>query len=278
MRRFSPAAFLSLVAVSSLWAGTASSVSSTTAADPHAGSDPADLAKQLANPISSLISLPLQANWDFGIGVNDATRFTLNVQPVIPVELNDDWNLIIRTILPVIDAESPAPGIDDASGLGDIVQSFFFSPQAPVGGWILGAGPVFLWPTATDDLLGSEKWGGGPTLVALRQEGPWTYGALLNHIWSVAGDGDRSDVSATFLQPFLSYITPTKTTLTLNSESTYDWENQQWTVPVNLVVSQLVKVGKHPLQISLGGRYYAETPEGGPQWGIRAVVTLLFPK
>ena len=130
-----------------------------------------DLAKQLANPVASLISVPFQANWDFGIGVNDATRFTLNVQPVIPLSVNDDWNLIIRTILPVIDAESPAPGIDDASGLGDTVQSFFFSPKEPVGGWILAAGPVALWPTATDDLLGGEKWGAGPTGLALKQSG-----------------------------------------------------------------------------------------------------------
>src|SRR6187399_3172995 len=125
--------------------------------------DAAELAKQLNNPVASLISVPLQANWDFGLGVNDATRFTLNVQPVIPISLNEDVNLIIRTILPVIDAESPAPGIADASGLGDTTQSFFFSPKHPVGGWILAAGPVILWPTATDDLLGSEKWGFGPT-------------------------------------------------------------------------------------------------------------------
>ena len=137
---------------------------------------------------------------------------------------------------------------------------------------------MFLWPTATDDLLGAGKWGVGPTAVVLRQEGPWTYGALVNHIGSVAGDDDRSDVSATFLQPFLSYITPTRTTLTLNSESTYDWERGQWTVPINLLVSQLLKVGRMPVQLSLGGRYYAESPEGGPEWGLRAAVTLLFPK
>lgn len=237
-----------------------------------------DLAKQLANPVASLISVPFQANWDFGIGVNDATRFTLNIQPVIPLSLNDDWNLIIRTILPVIDAESPAPGIGDASGLGDTVQSFFFSPKAPVGGWILAIGPVALWPTATDTQLGGGQWGAGPTALALKQAGPWTYGALVNHIWSYAGDGDRADISATFLQPFVSYITRTKTTISINAESTYDWEREQWTVPLNFVVSQLFKVGSQPVQAFVGGRYYVESPDGGPEWGVRAGFTLLFPK
>jgi len=276
-----PAFLLSLapwlpMAVPSAMAGTVSVPSPSAAAAPAGGE--VDLAKQLANPVASLISVPFQANWDFGIGVNDATRFTLNVQPVIPLSLNDDWNLIIRTILPVIDAESPAPGIADASGLGDVVQSFFFSPKEPVNGWILAAGPVALWPTATDSQLGSEKWGLGPTGLALKQSGPWTYGVLANHLWSIAGDDSRDAVNATFLQPFCSYITSTKTTFTLNLESTYDWTHEQWSVPVNAVVSQLFKVGGQPMQAFVGARYYAEGPKGGPEWGIRAGLVLLFPK
>lgn len=238
----------------------------------------ADLAKQLVNPVASLISVPFQGNMDFGIGPNDASRFTLNIQPVIPLSLNDDWNLIIRTILPVIDAESPAPGIEDVSGLGDTVQSFFFSPKAPVGGWILAAGPVALWPTATDNLLGGEKWGAGPTGLALRQQGPWTVGLLANHLWSYAGEEDRAEVNASFLQPFASYITATKTTFSLSSESTYDWTRDQWLVPVNFTVSQIFKLGGQPLQAFVGGRYYLESPDGGPEWGLRFGITMLFPK
>lgn len=255
----------------SLW-----SLVSSTALSQEAAAD--DLAKQLANPVASLISVPFQANWDFGIGMNDATRFTLNVQPVIPLSLNEDWNLIIRTILPVIDAESPAPGIEDAFGLGDTVQSFFFSPKNPVNGWILAVGPVALWPTATDSQLGSGQWGAGPTALALKQTGPWTYGALVNHLWSYAGDDDRGAVNATFLQPFASYITRTKTTFTINAESTYDWEHGQWNVPLNFIVSQLFKLGGQPVQAFVGGRCYLEGPEGGPEWGVRAGFTLLFPK
>jgi hypothetical protein len=253
-------------------------LSSTGASTPEATNSADDLVKQLANPVASLISMPFQANWDFGIGVNDATRFTMNIQPVVPLSLNDDWNLIIRTILPVIDAESPAPGIDDASGLGDTLQSFFFSPKQPVGGWVLAAGPVILFPTATGSLLGSEQWGAGPTALALKQSGPWTFGLLANHVWSFAGDQGRDEVNATFLQPFCAYITKTKTTFSLNMESSYDWAHEQWAAPVNFVISQLFKVGSQPLQAFVGGRYHVESPEGGPEWGIRAGFTLLFPR
>ena len=237
----------------------------------------AELAKKLQNPVANLISVPIQNNWDFGIGSANAMRYTANIQPVIPMSVSHDWNLIVRTILPVIYAESSVAGGRDAWGLGDVVQSFFLSPKEPVGGWILAGGPVFLWPTASDSSLGSGKWGAGPTVVALRQQNGWTYGALANHIWSYAGWGNR-EVSATFLQPFVSYTTKTYTTFTLNTESTYDWASHQWTVPANLIVSQMLKIGKQPVQFSLGGRYYAEKPDGGPDWGLRFAVTLLFPK
>jgi hypothetical protein len=237
----------------------------------------AELAKKLANPVASLVSVPFQANYDFGIGVNDVERFTLNFQPVIPISINDDWNLIVRTILPIIDAPSPAPGISSASGLGDTLQSFFFSPKEPINGWILAGGPVFSWPTATDSILGSEQWGAGPTFLALKQTGQWTYGALLNHVWSYAGDSSRSEINNSFIQPFLAYITQTKTTFSLNLESSYNWAEEQWNVPVNVMVSQMIKLGSMPAQIFVGGRYYAEAPTGGPEWGIRAGLTLLFP-
>ena len=137
---------------------------------------------------------------------------------------------------------------------------------------------MFLLPTATDDLLGSEQWGAGPTGVILKQSGPWTYGMLANHIWSFAGDDGRSAVNATFLQPFLSYTTKTATTFTINTESTYDWYARQWTVPINAGVSQLVKLGDQPVSFGLQGTWYTERPDTAPEWGIRFVVTFLFPK
>jgi hypothetical protein len=241
----------------------------------------AELAKKLANPIASLISVPLQYNYDEYGGANDgASVSTLNIQPVIPFTLNANWNVITRTIVPLIDRQDFALEATNESGLGDIVASQFFSPKSPTaGGWIWGAGPVELLPTATDDVLGGEQWGLGPTAVVLTQSGPWSIGFLANHIWSVAGDNDRDDVNATYLQPFVSYVTRTKTTIGLNTEATYDWVNDQWSVPVIAQVAQLFKVGPQILQLAVGVKYWAESPDNGPEgWGLRVQLTFLFPK
>ena len=241
----------------------------------------AELAKKLANPVAALISVPFQYNYDEYGGANDgASKSVLNIQPVVPLSISENWNLIIRTIVPVVDQQDFPLAEMNESGLGDVVQSFFFSPKAPVGGWILAAGPVGLYPTASEDLLGGEQWGVGPTALALTQRGPWTAGALFNHIWSVDGEDDRADISTTLLQPFLSYIVQkTKTTFGVNTESTYDWEGEAWAIPVNLTVAQMFKIGPQIMQLQLGARYWAESPDGGPEdWGARAQLTFLFPK
>lgn len=241
----------------------------------------AELAKKLANPIATLISVPLQYNYDEYGGLNeDAEVSRLNIQPVIPISINENWNVITRTIIPIVEQNDFPAGAMNESGLGDTTASQFFSPKTPTAsGWIWGAGPVELLPTASDEMLGGRKWGLGPTAVALKQVGPWTIGGLTNHIWSVDGDDDRADVNATFLQPFVSYITKTKTTIGLNTESTYDWENDQWSVPVNATVAQLFKIGPQIMQLALTARYWAESPDDGPEgWGGRVQLTFLFPK
>lgn len=245
------------------------------------GDEAAELAKKLANPVASLISVPVQYNYDEYGGANDGAEVhVLNIQPVIPFSLNEDWNLITRTIVPLIDRQDFPLSAMNESGLGDIVASQFFSPKSPTaGGWIWGVGPVELLPTATDHVLGGERWGLGPTAVALKQTGPWTVGILANHIWSVAGDDDRDDVNATFLQPFVSYVTKTKTTIGMNTEATYDWVNDQWSVPVIAQVAQLFKIGPQILQLAVGAKYWAESPDNGPEdWGLRVQLTFLFPK
>ena len=241
----------------------------------------ADLAKKLSNPVAALISVPLQLNYDEKIGTaENGKKWLLNIQPVVPIELNQDWNIISRTILPVVSQKDIFPGAGSQSGIGDIVQSVFISPKAPsAGGLIWGAGPVLLLPTGTNDLLSAKKWGLGPTAALLKQDHGWTYGALANHIWSVAGESGRSDISTTFLQPFLTYTTPTAWTFGLNTESTYDWKNTQWAVPINLSASKITKVGDQLMSVGGGVRYWADGPDSGPHgWGLRLIVTLLFPK
>ena len=263
-----------------LGAALASCLATLTPAQERSAPSTEELAKKLANPVAALISVPFQLNYDQGIGpARDGDRWTLNIQPVIPFELNNDWNVISRTILPVIAQDEIFPGAGEQSGIGDIVQSVFFSPKQPTAsGWILGGGPVFLIPTGSDDLLSANKWGAGPTGVALKQEGPWTYGVLANHLWSIGGSGPQ-DVSSTFLEPFLTYTTPDAWSYTLSTESTYDWKREQWSVPVNALVSKVTKVGGQLVNVSGGVRYWADGPDSGPHgWGFRLVLTLLLPK
>jgi hypothetical protein len=239
------------------------------------------LAQQLSNPVAALVSVPFQFNYDGNIGPNDdGNRVYLNFQPVIPMGISDDWNVISRTILPVTWQEDIFPGAGSQFGLGDTTQSLFLSPVKPAFGKIIwGAGPVFLLPTATDDLLGSDQWGVGPTAVVLTQAGPWTIGMLANHIWSVAGDSDQPDVNNTYLQPFLSYTTPTAWTFTLNTESNYNWETDDWAVPVNGLVSKLVSIAGQRVQFGAGARYWVDSSTSGPEgFGARLVVTFLFPR
>jgi hypothetical protein len=198
------------------------------------------------------------------------------MQPVIPITLNDCWNLITRTIVPYIHQEDRI-GTGSQSGLGDSTMSLFLSPKND-SKLIWGIGPDFYFPTATESVLGAEKWGLGPTIVVLRQDKGWTYGILANQIWSYAGHADRSRISSAFLQPFLTYTTKKHTTFGINTESTYDWVDNQWTVPINVFAQQLVKIGKLPVQFEFGGRYYADKPAQGPDWGLRFQITLVLPK
>jgi len=240
-----------------------------------------DLAMQLANPVAALISVPFQLNYDRDIGpLDEGERWTMNVQPVIPFSLNEDWNLISRTIMPLLDQSRIFPGAGSQAGLGDVQQSLLFSPVKPTsGGWIWGAGTVFLLPTATNDLLGTEKWALGPSVVALHQSGPWTVGGLANHITSVAGASDRDDINATYIQPFVSYTLPSAWTFSLQTETTYDWESEQWSVPVSAVGTRVSTLGSQLFSAGIGLRYWADAPDGAAEGvGVRLVFTLLFPR
>ncbi|PHS32859.1 MAG: hypothetical protein COA92_05805 [Sulfurovum sp.] len=240
-----------------------------------------DMAIQLANPIAALISLPMQLNYDRGFqntSGNDSNKWTLNIQPVIPISISDDWNLISRTIVPIVRTDNLPLGSGTHNNIGDIVQSTFFSPKAPTeSGWIWGAGPVFLIPSGSD--ISAETWGVGPTVVALKQDGALTYGMLANHIWSTGGG---FDISNTFVQPFFTYTTPSAMSVSLMTETTYNWEasdGNEWTVPLFMMVTQVGKIGNQLISYGAGIKYYAQSPDSGPQgWGARFVFTMMFPK
>jgi hypothetical protein len=241
----------------------------------------AELAKKLSNPVASLISVPLQYNFDEYGGANDgASASKLIAQPVVPFSLNEDWNLITRTLVTLVDQKDFPVAAVNESGLSDITTSLFFSPKSPTAnGLIWGVGPVLLLPTASQEVLGTEKWGVGPTGVALKQTGPWTVGMLAGHIWSVAGNDERQDVNTSTLQPFFSYTTASHTTIGAYTESAYDWKGKQWQVPLIVQAGQMLKIGPQILQLAVAAKYWADAPDNGPTgWGFRAQLTFLFPK
>jgi len=247
----------------------------------QSGDSSADLAQKLTNPLADLMTVPIQMNYDRRIGPrDDGWKLQTNIQPVYPIQLNEDWNLITRTILPIIYQDDIFPGEGSQFGLGDTTLTLFFSPREPTsGGFIWGVGPALLLPTATDDLLGTEKWGAGPSAVGLTMRGPWTMGALANHIWSYAGDDERQDVDTTFIQPFVSYTWPSAWTVSVQSESTYNWEIEEWSVPVNVAVSKLTTLGKIPVSVQAGVGYWLDSTEAGPEgWRCRFQVNFVLPK
>ena len=241
--------------------------------------DTAELAKQLSNPVASLVSVPFQFNWEQNVGPSDLTRFILNVQPVMPFSVNEDVNLIVRVIAPLISQPPLVADGEPTFGIGDITTSFFVSPSKSKR-MIWGAGPVFVLPSTSEPTLGSGKWSAGPTIVALKQAGPWTVGALWNQVWSFSGDATRPDVNQMFLQPFVSYQTTQTVTLTAQSETTANWEvdDDRWTVPINFVVAKLSSFGSFPASYQLGFGAFAVHPEIGPSWKLRAAIVVLLPR
>ena len=221
--------------------------------------------------------MPFFGNYNGEVGSErEGSQWFVNIQPVVPIKLNPDWYVISRTILPVMFSQNGLSG--SQSGLRDTTEALYFSPSRPFNGFTLGAGPIILLPTATDELLGAGKWGAGPSGVVVWQGSGWTVGILAYHNWSFAGDADRADVDQTFLQPVLAYTTSQAWTFTLQGEDTYDWETGEWLAPVNFLVSKIVKVGGQPVSIVGGVRYWMDFPDTGPHgFGARLGMTFLFP-
>lgn len=237
--------------------------------------DAGDLAKATQNPVADLISLPLQNNFNFGVGPDEDMQYVLNIQPVWPFRLGADWNLITRTILPVVYQPEVIPGSGDDFGLGDTTFTGFFAPAKP-GKITWGAGPAILIPTSTGRQLGAGEWGLGPSAVVVHTDGPWVLGGLVSNIWGLEGD-----FSSMTLQPFVNYNLPGGWYVVSAPLITANWEaegDDTWTVPIGAGVGRVVHVGKQPVNVNCQVFYNVERPSGGPEWSLRLAIQLLFPK
>ncbi len=252
-----------------------------------------EIAKASQNPLTAMYSLPIQNNTYFNMGPDDKTKNIANFQPVLPFDLNDDWTVVTRTIIPITSnpnlpglTPNPHDDYERTSGLGDTTFTAFFTPKATgESGWIWGVGPTLYLPTATDDDLGTKKWGAGASAVALKMDDKWVYGALVSNVWSFAGSGQDEGierVNAMTLQPFINYNLDGGWFLASVPIITANWEtdnDHRWTVPMGLGIGKAMKLGKIPLTAQLHAYYNVVTPDDfGEEWQMRFQVQLLFPR
>lgn len=238
--------------------------------------DATELAKKSQNPIADLISVPIMNNVNFDAGPDDHVQNTMNIQPVVPSSLGEDWLLINRVIFPLVNDWYDG----DTWGLGDIQYQGYFSPKA-ASTLTWGIGPVLQFPSATDDLLGTEQWVAGAGAVAVKTQGKWVYGGLINNSWSFAGDDDREDVNLMFIQPFVNYNLGQGLAVGSVPQISANWEaagSDVWTVPLGMQISKVKPIGTLPINWTLGGYYNAAKAEYGADWTLRLQATIMFPK
>jgi hypothetical protein len=249
---------------------------------PGASGDSASaLAEKLQNPVADLYSIPFQNNINFNVGPNKGTQDNLNIQPVIPIHLNEDWNLITRTILPLVWNPSLQPAQSVPFGLAPTTFSAFLSPKNPTNGWVWGVGPIVQLPTITSKTLGSNVWGAGPAVVVLRTDHPWVYGVLVNNVFSFGGTTGRGRTSYNLMtiNPFVNYNFGEGWFIGSDSIMTADWDTggAKWTLPVGVQVGRLIKVGgKLPVNLLVGAYYNALREQFGATWQLRTQVTIVF--
>ncbi len=238
-----------------------------------------DLAKAAQNPIANMISLPLQNNTNMGVGAKNETQNILNIQPMIPLSINDDWNVITRTIIPVISQPDVLTNDGRTNGIGDTNFTAFFSPNNS-GALTWGVGPTFILPTASDDALGADKWAAGLSAVFLTMPGNWVVGSLFSNVWSVGGSG-KEDINLFTWQYFVNYNLPEGWYLTSAPIITANWEagsDEQWTIPLGAGVGKVFRIGKQPVNAQVSAYKNIESPTYGADWQLRIQLQFLFPK
>jgi hypothetical protein len=238
----------------------------------------AALAKETQNPVADLNTVPIQFNWNTGGGLGDQTMQVINVQPVFPLPINKTWNIVSRTIVPIVNA--PLPSGDRSTGIGDIQEQLFLSRQK--GGKVIwGIGPIFSFPTATNDVLTTGQFALGPTFVVLTMPGKWVIGVVGNNLWRIGGSDNTTAINSFFVQPFINYNLSRGWAISTSPSITADWNapsGQEWTVPLGLGVSKVDMIGKQPVNLSLQYYHNVVRPDNGPADVVRMVFALLYPR
>jgi hypothetical protein len=248
-------------------------------ADSPEAATPQDLAKKLVNPLTDMVSVPLQFNWMNNVGPEKELRNVVYFQPVVPMSISKSWNLVGRWMMPYISQPSTYGG---SSGLGDVMAQAFFAPKLK-GTFSWGVGPMVSLPISSDFTLGYGQWAAGPTGAVMKQSGGMTYGLLMNNIWSFAktGTADRPGINMGYIQPVIAHTSRNGVTVSLSTETIVNWKantDDRWSVPITTAVSKIVKFGMYPMSVQLGGGYYVVRPENGPNWQLRTTFTLLMPR
>lgn len=238
-----------------------------------------ELAQKAVNPLTDMVSVPLQFNWMNNVGPDEEMRNIVYFQPVVPLSMGRKWNLIGRWMMPYVSQPAAYGG---SSGLGDVMAQAYFSPKAK-GGLTWGVGPMFNLPISSDRTLGYGQWAAGPTGAVMKQTGSMTYGLLMNNIWSFAKTSSgRQDLNMGYIQPVIAHTSSRGVTITFATETIVDWNaaapDDRWSVPITTAVSKLVKVGAYPMAVQVGGGYYVVRPTNGPNWQLRTTFTLLMPR
>ncbi len=267
-----------LLLVSILALSIPAALAAQEATEAEAQAKATELAKAAQNPVANMNSIPVQFNWTTGGGLGDETQSVINVQPVLPLPINEKWNVISRTVVPIVNL--PGGGTERLTGIADIQEQVYFTP-AKSGGITWGFGPIFSFPTATNPAMETGQFALGPTFVALKIGKKWVYGALVNNLWRIAGSETTTPINAFFLQPFINYNLKRGWAISTSPAITANWNapsGQEWTVPLGLGVSKITMVGKQPMNVILQYYHNVERPTGAGADMVRMQFTLLYPR
>jgi hypothetical protein len=234
-----------------------------------------DLAKSTHNPFQDFFKLPILEETGFRIGPKHNAGESVNIEPLIPIRLNNEWDLIVQPNQSITYLPSP----HEQFGLNDLQSSFYLTPSS-ASEWIWGVGPIFEFPTATGKQLGTGRWSAGPTGAIVYSNGPWLNGVLAYHLMSFAGNRKRGSVNMTFIEPEVSYNLDSGWYGQINPDITYDWTAEMkdaWVLPIGADVGKAFTLGPQSMSLQVGAYNLPKHPEGGPKWIMRAQLTLLFP-